>query len=141
MSDPRPVTDWENEEVHGKALSCRKLFEMDLAKVQALREREAAWQASLPKEAEEACKAALKEICSQDNDWGEPFKEAVYLSFALRPMIMHLRLDDHGPDRDALLWIVDRIQHRLEGEQARMDRVMDILGAPGHAKHGNTFTA
>lgn len=130
----RPVSMWENAEVKGMALSCDKIHEMDMDKIASLRAQQAKYEASLPADHQEAIKAAQKVMHPEGESYPDGFEASLHLSHALRPMIEVLDLSHPGPDRDALLWITDKIMFGLEDAQRNLDRITDILGNPAQVR-------
>ncbi len=126
----RRVSDWENEEVKGMALSCDSVHHDNMAKVKKLRDRQAAYRASLPTEPEAVRRAVDELLCPGAESYPGGFEEALHLSHALGPMITMLKTDVPGPDRDALLWIADHIMFGLEGASCAINQISDILGNP-----------
>lgn len=125
-----PVSTWENEKVKGAALCCTRTLNRGRAEVEKLRARQAEYLASLPTEPKEVISAALKEMHLNGESYPGAFEEAMHLSKALRPMIEHSDTDEPGPDRDALLWIADRIMFGLERTARNLDHISEILGNP-----------
>ncbi|MEM9714929.1 MAG: hypothetical protein AAF826_00275 [Pseudomonadota bacterium] len=54
---PKRMSDWENQEAHGKGRVCKKLYDSHVADVTELRQRHEAYFESLPKDREAALKA------------------------------------------------------------------------------------
>lgn len=130
----RPVTMWENEAVKGMALSCDKIHENDMDEIAALRARQGKYEASLPVDPCDVINAVQDLMQPKSETYPDRFEESLHLSHALRPMIEMLDLSHPGPDRDALLWITDRIMFGLEDVQRNLDRIGDILGNPARVK-------
>lgn len=130
----RPVSDWENEGVDGAALCVPSVLEADREKVDRLRKQQAEYLAMLPVELNEVISAARRAMHPEGHSYPDAFEEVMHLSRALRPMVEHLQTDDHGPDRDALLWIADRIMFGLEGTSRKLDHISQILGNPARLK-------
>lgn len=125
-----PVSRWDNELVQGMALTADGVHAHQMERVDALRKRQAEYLASLPVEPKAAIRAALDKM--HPDGWSYPvgFEEALHLSKALRPMIQHLDTSTPGPDRDALLWIADRIRAGLEDAERSLDQIAGILQQP-----------
>ena len=64
----------------------------------------------------------------------EGFEEALYLSFALEPMIHRLDTDEPGIERDALLFIAGRVRWGLERSAVKLDLISDLLCNPNQIK-------
>ena len=127
---PEPVTSYENRQVHGLALCMDGILEDEVAKIQALRARQAAYCDSLPTDPSECITAATKALYSHGENYPRGLEEALHLSCALAPMINAPGYEEPGPERDALLWIAGRIQEYLQDAAGVIDRAADILGNP-----------
>lgn len=103
----RPVSLWENEQVEGYALCAEFILNDNRAKVDALRQRQAAFEATLPTDPEAIVDAALRLMHPNGATYPGKFEEALHMAKALRPMIRDLDTANPGPDRDALLWFAD----------------------------------
>ncbi len=68
---PKRVSVYENSEVRGAALTCKFVHDNEQEKIKTLRERNAAYYASLPKNEKEAFRDILKNLCDP-RDVGEP---------------------------------------------------------------------
>lgn len=130
----KPVDPWENQITNGMALRCDRVHTEDLKRVEELRARQESYLASLPVEPEAVIDATLNEMNPHGESYPAGFEEALHLSHALRPMVEHLQTDDFGPDRDALLWIADRIMFGLEGTAMKFEHMSNILRGPHRAK-------
>lgn len=126
----RPVTSWENEAVHGMACTSERLHARDMKEIEALRKQQADYEALLPVEPMEVIKAALRTMHPGGDSYPEGFEEAMHLAHALRPMVETLDTDEPGPDRDALLYIADRIMFGLEKAARQIDHISNTLGNP-----------
>lgn len=127
----RPVTSWENEAIRGMALSGERIHARDMKKIEALRKQQADYEALLPVEPIEVIKAALETMHPDGGEnYPKGFEEALHLSHALRPMVETLDTDEPGPDRDALLYIADRIMFGLENAARKLDHISALLGTP-----------
>ncbi|TXH26485.1 MAG: hypothetical protein E6Q99_04565 [Elusimicrobia bacterium] len=124
----RPVTDWENEEVGGKALCADIVFQDGLAKVNALRQQQAAYLAALPTNPEAIISAALAVMHPKGASYPGKFEEAMHMAKALCPMIRALDIDQPSPDRDALLWFAGEVAWALEFLSRDLDHLSEILG-------------
>ncbi|MEM0990820.1 MAG: hypothetical protein AAGK00_18275 [Pseudomonadota bacterium] len=58
VETPTPIQDTENRRVHGQGLACKMVHDDHVAEVTRLRQRQEAYEASLPKDQQ----AALREI-------------------------------------------------------------------------------
>lgn len=126
----RPVTNWENEAVRGMAFTSERAHARDMKEIEALRKQQADYEALLPVEPMEVIKAALETMHPDGDSYPEGFEEAMHLAHALRPMVETLDTDEPGPDRDALLYIADRIMFGLENAARKLDHISALLGTP-----------
>ena len=60
IEDARPIQDWENRQVDGKGRACKRVYDDHVAKVSELRQRQEAYEASLPKDRQAALEAISK---------------------------------------------------------------------------------
>lgn len=132
--ESQPVPSWVNTEHGGQVLSCDRVFEDGLAKIKSLRQQQKEYEDSLPTDEAEAISQAMRLLCPKGESYPEGFEEALYLSAALAPMIKTLEIGEPGPDRDAVLFIADRVQMGLEAAHRKLDRISDTLSAPAVAK-------
>ncbi len=65
--DLRPVQDWENRAVNGMAHSVKRIFEEDIESAKKLRERQEAYEKSLPKDPVEALRAIVNTLDSMED--------------------------------------------------------------------------
>ena len=127
----QPVTPWENAEVNGLALCHPYVLEREMEKVQNLRDRQAEYLASLPTAPEDCVAVALGILQGdKENDLPEGLQEAVSLSFAVRALAAEVTAHMQGPKCDALLFLADRLQERLQGTVDSIKRACDVLGNP-----------
>lgn len=127
----RPVTSWENEAVRGMAFTSERAHARDMKEIEALRKQQADYEALLPVEPMEVIKAALETMHPDGGEnYPKGFEEALHLSHALRPMVETLDTDEPGPDRDALLYIANRIAFGLEKAARQLDHISNTLGNP-----------
>ena len=130
-TDPvHPVSIHENEANHNMPLMAERVFSQSLAAVTRLRKRQADYLASLPTTAEDCGKAALGLLHPEGETYPEGFEEALYLSFALEPMIHRLDTDEPCIERDALLFIAGRVRWGLERSAVKLDLISDLLCNP-----------
>ena len=125
-----PVSIWENELAHRLALCAEPHFVETVDQIKQLRDRQAEYLASLPSDPKECLSAALGALHQNGSDHPKGLEEAIVLSFALAPMIKDMMAGCHGPERDALLHVVDRIRSGLECAAAELNHVYAILENP-----------
>lgn len=125
----QPVTPWENAEVNGLALCAPQVLELNMAKVQKLRDQQDQYMASLPTSAEDCLVAALR-ILEADTA-GEGLQEAISLSFGVKALAAELTSEFEGFPRSSLLFLAEKLQDTLLKTAQELDRARDILGNPG----------
>jgi hypothetical protein len=130
----KPVTSYENQDVKNMALSVDYVFEMDLAEISKLRKQQADYLASLPVDPAECLSEALRTLQSNGKSYPDGFEEAFYLSFALEPMIRDLDGGSPCPERDAMLYVADRVRQALMRFMPKLDHVNNVLCSPGRVK-------
>ena len=121
-----PVSQSENEEVRGLALCCDSAFEDEMKLVDNLRSRQKAYRASLPTDPDEIITAALAAMYPGGGDYPDGFEEALHLSHALVVMVED-GIDDAGSNRDAAVYIADRVIECLRNLGRSLDQVGDLL--------------
>lgn len=126
-----PVTTWENEKAKGYALCAESLFRGHVEKVQALRDRQAEYLASLPTDPLEVLKAALKVLHPDAEEYPDGVEEALHLAYALKAMMADESVGEAGRTRDAAIYLADRIAYAMHRATDQLDRIADILGNPG----------
>ncbi|MFD1341447.1 hypothetical protein [Litorisediminicola beolgyonensis] len=101
---PRPVSEWENNNVSGQACTCKRVHEKHVEEVKALRQRQEAYEASLPKEPLEALRAiSAKMVVFEDQD---DSSEAIRAALTLINELATHRIDLDYPDmHQALYWL------------------------------------
>lgn len=122
-----PVTMWENEEANGLALCSAPLFARKLDLISKLRNQQAEYYASLPTDPKECISAAMGALHEDGSDHPKGFEEALFLSFALGPMIKDMMAHCYGPDRAALLHVADQIKSGLESAATALNHAYAIL--------------
>jgi len=127
----KPVRDWENAGVKGLALCGEDVFQENMQKVRELRDRQAAYLDSLPSDPPEAIRAALKLMHPPGDEYPEGIEEALHLSHALAALVKDGDLDEGGFNRDAALYVADRVAFAMHRATRQLDRISDILGNPG----------
>lgn len=101
---PRPIQDWENRRVKGEALFYKEGYNNHLERVSKLRERQEAYEASLPTDPIEA----MSQINSRLSDIGD-ISGPEYAVRAALEIIHQLTtdrtLDDSDELKDAIFWL------------------------------------
>lgn len=126
-----PVTSSENKAAKGHALCGESTFREHIEGTQALRDRQAAYLDSLPSDPPEVIRAALKLMRPKGDEYPDGIEEALHLSHALEVMVEEGDLDEDGFNRNAALYIVDRVVMAMHRATRQLDRISDILGNPG----------
>ena len=108
-SETRPVSDWENKSANFNALCCEAVFQSNVDHAKNLRDRQAVYLASLPTDPPEAIRAAIETLHPNGEEYPEGVEEALHLSFALAAIVKGGDLDHEGHERDAALYLSDRL--------------------------------
>ncbi|WP_146136659.1 hypothetical protein [Aliiruegeria haliotis] len=127
----KPVTMWENKAAKGHALCAEPIFRDHIEGTQALRDRQAAYLDSLPSDPPEVIRAALKLMHPNSESYPDGIEEALHLSHALEALVKDGDLDEDGFNRDAALYVADRVVMAMHRATRQLDRIGDILGNPG----------
>jgi hypothetical protein len=131
------VTSYENQGVKGLALAAEGVLEMEFAEIAKLRKRQEDYLASLPVDPTECLSEALGTLEPGDESYPDGFEEAFYLSFAVGPMIRHLDGESYCSERDAMLYVADRVWDALMRLKPKLDHMKGVLCRPGTGKrHG-----
>lgn len=104
---PRHVSDHENREVNGMALTCDRVHENGLEKIEALRKQQKEYLASLPSDPEAGCKAVRKALGDWE-DMGAPVAVAKANFIILREVLCHCDVDDYPDLVDALALLAEQ---------------------------------
>ena len=135
-----PVRDHENEEVGGPALCGVVPLEQKQERIRDLRQRHAENLASLPTTAKDCLSGALNALQPGGELYPEGFGEALYLSFALEPMIRHLQTDEPCIHRSAMVYVADRVCLGLMQAARKIEQANAILRNPARiereTRHG-----
>lgn len=114
---PRPIQDWENDEVKGEGMACKKIHDRHVAKVAELRERQEAYEASLPKDPLEALEEISRTLMDMGDIDGPSYAPRAALEI-LHQLSTHGALDESEQMKHAIFWLVGR---GLEGLGANED--------------------
>lgn len=134
----RRVSHWENENTKGLALCSQGIFEDYIEEAQKLRDRQAQYEASLPTDPAEIIAAAKSALQPDCGDYPEGLEEIRHLSTALTVLARHGDFDTHSPERDAAVYMSDRIERAVRRVVSQLDRVADVLGTPGRLEREAT---
>lgn len=104
---PTPIHDWENRQVKGEGMACKKVYDDHVAKVAELRERQEAYEASLPKDPLEAL-ADINLTLKDTSDIGEPQYAARAALEIIHQLATHGALDDSDQMKDAIYWLASQ---------------------------------
>ncbi|SFB82092.1 hypothetical protein [Tropicimonas isoalkanivorans] len=123
---PRPVADWENREVRGDVIVTKSLYDHRAAKVAKLRQRQEAYEASLPKKKG----AALREIADLMGGLVGDLDEEAYAVHATLELLGAMAsgevFTDGAVDTDVLYWLVSRAREGLADIERKTRRAKDI---------------
>lgn len=121
----RPVTDWENRESKGAALVCKYGHDATQKKTAELRQRQEAYERSLPKDAIEA----MGEISRNLADTGD-YCTPEYAPRAALAIIKELSvnggLDDSDEMNGAVYWLTTQALDALDGIEGNTIRARHI---------------
>jgi hypothetical protein len=137
MTAQRPVSPAENQEAHGLALACDMVFQSEMERIEALRNRQADYRASLPASHQEATAEASALVADLiEEDEGGQVTEAVHLSVALGAMLQNdtNALGHNGNYKDAAVYISGRITEALfhiHGELEHLNNVLRKVNGTG----------
>ncbi|RJL09439.1 hypothetical protein [Paracoccus siganidrum] len=134
------VMGWENAEVHGWALSSDNVFEEDMAKVRRLRKRQADYLNSLPTDPKVAISAARRLLHPGGAEFPDGFEEAMRLAWALVPMIEKLETERPAAEREAAIWIAQRVAEAIEVASERLEQIAEILDGPDRVERAARIT-
>lgn len=124
-STPRPIANWENDQVNGFAVTCKSVFDDHKEKVEALRERQEAYEKSLPSDPVEA----LDEITSILNKLDgitEPHYAARASLTIIKELSMNGGLDDSTQMSEAIYWLTNQGMEGLALMEDGVRRSNDI---------------
>lgn len=124
-----PVDKWENRAVHGNALCYETFYQEFIERTQALRDRQAAYCASLPTDPHDKIRAARDILQHGGEDYPDGIEEALHLSYALEALVKEGDLDAEGRSRDAALYIADRLSSAMHRAVGQLDRMSHILSS------------
>ncbi len=130
---PRPIQDWENREVKDQALIGKDLLEARIARTTELRQRQEAYDASLPKDPIEALdeiNMKLKELY----DLSRPEYATRAALEIIHQLATHHALDDSEALSDALFWLTNEALDGLKIIEDKTRRAANIASQfhPSH---------
>lgn len=133
LEAPTPVHDWENNQVEGKALVCKKIYDQHVERTAALRERQEAYEASLPKDPIEALqeidRALLDIRCTS-----QPAYAARAALEIIYQLATHGALDDSEPLRESVYWLAGQGLNGLKATEDTTRRARNIAHQ-FHSRH------
>ncbi|WP_138058676.1 hypothetical protein [Sulfitobacter geojensis] len=100
----RPIQDWENREVDGKGLACKRVYDKHVAEVAELRQRQEAYEASLPKEPLEAL-SEINHAMKDPREIESPQYAARAALTILQELSMKGGLDNSDQINEAVYWL------------------------------------
>ncbi len=130
----QPVSIRENKDVGGNALSCDTVFEQDMHKISALRDRQSQFLATLPSEPQQALDISFNILHPDFGDYIEGFEEALHLSQALTALIAKGDLDQNTSDHEAAQFVSRQVANHLEQTRCQLDYLSHVLGNPGRVE-------
>lgn len=131
----RPVEECENEEVDGLALCCEKIYEDRRRETADLRERQAAYLASLPTDPAECLRAARAILHPDGHPYPGHLKETYERMLVISELLKTGDFDSFGLQR-ALAHLADDVANDLRGSLEALRRLSDILAGPTRAEMG-----
>lgn len=126
-----PVSEWENNAAKGYALCAEHTFRDHIERTQALRDRQAAYLESLPRNPPEAILAAIELMHPNGDSYPDGIEEALHLSCALEALVKDGDLAAECRTRDAALYVADRVAFAVHRATRQLDRIAHILRNPG----------
>ena len=100
----RPIQEWENDQVHGEAIACKKVYDVHLAKVTELRQRQEAYETSLPKDPIEAM-AEINRTLKDTREFAEPQYAARAALEIIHQLATNGALEDSTQLKEAIYWL------------------------------------
>ena len=101
-------------------------FRETISKAEQLREREAAYRASLPTDPAEKLKAIQNLWINDDYFEKGSMREAEVIAFALESMVETCDPENIPEERDAMRWFTSRLIECQRAESKRIRRAMDL---------------
>ncbi|MFN3823595.1 MAG: hypothetical protein ACK4RN_06410 [Pseudorhodobacter sp.] len=124
-----PVSYDENRAVGGKALCGEGVWKDDLAQIEQLRARQAAYRESLPQDDSAAISAAWQHLSPRGESYPDGFERALYTAYAIE-VIVRTDAAQEGFGLEAAAFLAESVTDDLRRVQRSLDRVSDILGNP-----------
>lgn len=142
-TQPRPVTERENEAVHGLARLHENVFHETVARAEDLRKQEAAYRASLPRDPQEAAAAVLREIKAATDGWPTTLDTVVKSLDALCAIFAEGSVSyDASPATSAAEFLSNLASDAAQRLKRHFDRIEDIARALGSSvPAGSSITA
>lgn len=125
---PLRVTDWENDASQGMALASKTISDDHIENVTRLRDRQAAYLASLQMEPGDVSSAVLKSLLCPA-DVGEPHYAARAALEIIHQLTTHSALDDSPQMKDALYWLSIQGLDAMASIENSIQVSIDILQA------------
>ncbi len=122
---PTPIQDWENRQVKGEGMACKKVHDDHVAKVAELRQRQEAYEASLPKDPLEAL-AEVNRALKDMRETSEPQYAARAVLEIIHQLAIHGALDDSAHMEDAICWLTNQGLNGLKIIEDGTHRATDI---------------
>lgn len=125
-----PVSDLENRNVNGKALSCDRAFAEEMEKISWLRDRQAKFLATLPAEPQDAIDASFQILHPESENYIQGFEEALHLSQALAALIEKGDLDQDTREQEAAEFVSRQVAEHLQQTRSQLDHLSHVLRNP-----------
>ena len=135
-ADIRPVSHRENNKVHGQALCCSRVLDMDMEEVGALRERQARFLATLPEEPQEALDLSFKILNQGFGNYIEGFEEALHLSQVLASLMKRGDLEEDSRELEAAEFVSQQVADHLHRTRSQLDYLGHVLRNPRRLEGG-----
>lgn len=133
---PQPIQDWENREVHGEGMACKTVHDDHVSKVAELRQRQEAYEASLPKDQAKALTEINKVLCDS-GDLDSPEYAARAALTIINELAAKGGMDDSPQMNNAVYWLSEKGLDGLQLIETGVKRSKDIAHQfhPAHDKY------
>jgi len=125
-----PVSDCQNREVKGLALSASYVFDENIERVKALREQQQQFLSSLPEEPSEVISQALEIMHSGGGNYPKGIDDALHFAHALEAMVRSEDIDVEWRLKDAACYFARRLAASMHDAVTELDRMQYVLSNP-----------
>jgi len=125
IPNPRPVTDYENDQVRGAATLPRSIFYAEQARLDQLRQRQEAYTASLPKDPVTAL-ADVYSTLPELGEYAEPHYAARAALDIIHQLATHGALDDSLEIKQSVYWLTTQGLNAMRKIESANKRAKDI---------------